>query len=253
VILKPDIADPFRNVALSGLNELLCMRLATRVGITAAEAFWFSSAYAARRFDREVSRGRWRRLHQEDFAQVTGVPSAMKYSVQWKACFDLVATEAATPAAGRLELVDRLFFNLVLGNNDAHGKNFAFLRDASGTIGLAPAYDILSTAVYPSPSRQFAMKIGEAESIEELGPQAWSAFSRDAGIGLPFLRERGARMASAMEDSVKDLLDEVEATCPALRDDIYPSRRRQELFRRVAAVIADNARRLVTSLGRPPR
>lgn len=247
-ILKPDIADALFKVPLSGLNELLGMRLAAKVGIAAAESSWFASAYASRRFDRELSKGRWRRLHQEDFAQVAGVPAAMKYSIQWKTCFDLIAAEATTPAPARVELLDRLFFSLVLGNNDAHGKNFAFLHDTVAGIRLAPAYDLLGTRIYPALSPQFAMRIGPAAAMEDLSLDAWRAFSREVGIALPFLRERGARMARAMEESVTGLLEEVEAACPALRADIYPARRRQKLFRDMSALIGDNARRVIASL-----
>jgi serine/threonine-protein kinase HipA len=38
-------------------------------------------------------------------------------------------------------------FNYLIGNNDAHGKNFSLLYKNKRPL-LAPAYDILSTEIY---------------------------------------------------------------------------------------------------------
>lgn len=38
--------------------------------------------------------------------------------------------------------------NVLIGNGDAHGKNFSLLHDASGSLRLAPLYDLLSTLAY---------------------------------------------------------------------------------------------------------
>ncbi len=39
----------------------------------------------------------------------------------------------------RLELLNRLFFNIFLGNNDAHSKNFALLHDLERTAAIFSA------------------------------------------------------------------------------------------------------------------
>ena len=48
----------------------------------------------------------------------------------------------------------------MIGNNDAHGKNFSILHYDNGEIKFAPAYDILCSQVYPELSNKMAMKIG---------------------------------------------------------------------------------------------
>jgi hypothetical protein len=46
----------------------------------------------------------------------------------------------------------------------------------------------------------------------------------------------------------------VEAGCPSLREDIYPARRRQKLFRDMSALVTEHARRVIASLvSRPAR
>lgn len=38
--------------------------------------------------------------------------------------------------------------NVLIGNGDAHAKNFSLLHHASGALGLAPLYDLMSTLYY---------------------------------------------------------------------------------------------------------
>ncbi len=38
--------------------------------------------------------------------------------------------------------------NVLVGNGDAHAKNFSLLHDTSGALRLAPLYDVLSTLFY---------------------------------------------------------------------------------------------------------
>ena len=161
VILKPDIQDMHNAVELSAFNELLSATLAKKCGINAAEPFWFAMAYAVYRYDRITRDGKLMRLHQEDFAQISGVPAGSKYEEHggpgWKSTFAIVDAYTAVPANDRLELLSRLFFNVCLGNNDAHSKNFALLHDPQGRRPtLAPAYDLVCTMVYPALSEDMA-------------------------------------------------------------------------------------------------
>jgi serine/threonine-protein kinase HipA len=44
------------------------------------------------------------------------------------------------------QLFRRAAFNVMLGNDDDHGKNHSFLMDGDGVWSLAPAYDIVQGA-----------------------------------------------------------------------------------------------------------
>jgi serine/threonine-protein kinase HipA len=252
VILKPDIRDAFNAIEFSAFNELLSAHLAGKCGINAAEAFWYAGAYAARRYDRISADGTRQRLHQEDFAQIAGVPSASKYEEHggpgWKDCFNILDTKVAAPAAQRIELLNRLFFNLCLGNNDAHAKNFALLhRPHGGSPRLAPAYDLLCTQVYGTLSTTMAMAIGGQRDPGKLNAEAWTQFGRDTGFGVPVLRRFAAGMADRAREAVTGLLSEVEAACPTVKADVYPLTRRAKFFKRYAAVITANCDGLVNS------
>ncbi|EJF78963.1 hypothetical protein MCO_00570 [Bartonella sp. DB5-6] len=63
------------------------------------------------------------------------------------------------PAVDQLNCLNIVIFNYLIGNTDAHGKNFSRLYQQKKTE-LAPAYDLLSMAIYPDLSQNMAMKIG---------------------------------------------------------------------------------------------
>ena len=253
VILKPDIQDMHNAVEFSAFNELLSSTLAKKCGIDVAEPFWYAAAYAVHRFDRRVVDGKLMRLHQEDFAQIAGVPSASKYEEHggpgWKVSFQILDSHAAVPARDRLELLNRLLFNICLGNNDAHAKNFALLHTPQGARpSLAPAYDLVCTLIYPALSKNMAMKVGGQQNPSDLSSEVWGRFCNDTGFTSAPLRKLGIEMATKTKLALQSLQNEVERACPALKEDIYPGRRRSEFFNRYSAVIKDNCNLLARSL-----
>ena len=244
VIVKPDIVGPFE---LTALNELFCMQLASAVGLRAPRSFWFAGAFAVERFDRVFEGSRLRRLHQEDFAQLLGVPPAEKYAVRWRDCFALVDRHLTDAEAARKQLIERLFFNLLVGNGDAHGKNFALLFGPSGAE-LAPAYDILCTQIYPSLSEAFAMRIGPARRQDELSASAWQELAKEARLPLDWLKARGAELSSSVLLALRELPHHILAQNAALAADIYPARRRDDFLRKLVDVIVGNCKRVGRSL-----
>lgn len=72
------------------------------------------------------------RLHQEHFCQALGVPPELKYQEEGgpgtEPSLDLIDRATARPAADRLAFIRALIFHYYLvGNADAHGKNYALL------------------------------------------------------------------------------------------------------------------------------
>lgn len=247
LILKPDISEGFKRIELSALNELFCMQLAGIVGLRVPHSFWFGGAFAIARFDRVQHGSRLARLHQEDFVQLLGLLPAAKYDVSWRQCFDLIDRHVAAPEQARKELIDRLFFNLLIGNCDAHGKNFALLFKASGAE-LAPAYDLLSTQVYPSLSEAFSMRIGPARRQDELTALAWQDLALAARLPLEWIKARGGELSSAVQLALKEVGPQVLAQNPALKADIYPARRRDDFFHKLADIMVGNCKRVARSL-----
>jgi len=148
------------------------------------------------------------RLHQEDFCQALGVPPETKYASEGgpglKECFSLVRRVSALPAVDVLRLLDAVIFNLVVGNADAHGKNFSILYGADGPR-LAPLYDLLATTAYSDLSPKMAMKIGKRATLEEMDSRAWARFGVDAGIGVPLIRRRVGELCQRIQTSAESV------------------------------------------------
>lgn len=247
VIIKPDIQSGWRGVELTAMNELFCMQLAQAVGLRVPKTFWFAGAFAVERFDRRYQGSRLVRVHQEDFAQLLGVLPAAKYDIGWRDCFRVVKQQLKQPEAARKELVERLLFNLLIGNGDAHAKNFALLFSDAG-VELAPAYDLLCTDVYPSLSQAFVMKIGPARKQDELTALAWQELAQSAELPVEWIKQRGAELSSAVQLALRELPPHVFAQNPSLLADIYPARRRDDFLRKLLDVMVGNCKRVGRSL-----
>ncbi|MBI3264645.1 MAG: HipA domain-containing protein, partial [Acidobacteria bacterium] len=111
------------------------------------------------------------------------------------------------PAIEVLKLLDAAIFNVMVGNCDAHGKNFSVLYEGSN-VTLAPLYDLVSTVAYSDLSPRFAMKIAKCATLEEIGRTTWSAFADDAGLGAPYVHRRVREMADAAENAVPRVLEQ---------------------------------------------
>jgi len=150
-ILKPQIAEYPNTVE----NEAFCMRLAKHLGlsVSAVETTTINGrrVIIVERYDRNVhADGAVDRIHQEDFCQATAIPPEKKYEEDGGPTLRRIAGILQSVAGpDSLEtLLRAAAINVLIGNGDAHGKNFSLLHDASGSLGLAPLYDLLSTLVY---------------------------------------------------------------------------------------------------------
>ena len=145
------------------------------------------------------------RLHQEDFAQALGVPSHRKYASEggpnFTDCFALLRRAATRPPRDILRLLDAAIFNLIIGNADAHAKNFSLLHQG-GAITLAPLYDLLSTVLYPDLSPRLAMKIGGKAVIADIEPRHWDRFASDTELAAPFVRARVQELSNAVVGTI---------------------------------------------------
>tara|TARA_R110002020_G_scaffold83397_1_gene206591 strand:- start:11499 stop:12752 length:1254 start_codon:yes stop_codon:yes gene_type:complete len=192
-ILKP----PITRFEGTTENEAYGMRLAHMIGLDVAEVRIHRAGGApfllVRRYDRMVGDGgRVTRLHQEDFCQALGFTSARKYASDggpvFRDLFMLLRRVATRPAIEVLKLFDAAIFNLIIGNADAHGKNYSLLYDGSTT--LAPLYDLLSTVAYPELSPRLAMKIAKRAALEDIQALDWARFAEETGLTEPYIRRR---------------------------------------------------------------
>lgn len=205
-ILKP----PIERFPGTTENEAFCMRLAQKIGLDVApveiRTIGNRQVLLIERYDRAVVEGRIRRLHQEDFCQALGLTSANKYAADggplFRDCFALLRRTAARPAREVLKLFDAATFNLIIGNADAHGKNFSLLHRRTG-IEFAPLYDLLCTVVYPQISPKMAMKMAKRASLEAIKASDWKVFAMETGLNEPYIRRRIGELTDAVESQIE--------------------------------------------------
>ncbi len=191
-------------------NEAFCLALARAVGLDAAHGEWREAQGKAfllvERYDRTIGQGGTQRLHQEDFAQALGVPPNRKYAAEggptFSDAFSLLRSAATRPAREVLKLADAALFNVIIGNADAHAKNFSLLRRHSGEVVLAPLYDLVATRAWEELSPRLAMRFGGAGKLEEIDANSFTRFAADAGVTAPYLRRRAVALAGAVEAAI---------------------------------------------------
>lgn len=159
------------------------------------------------------------RIHQEDFCQALGIVSETKYQKEGgpslKQCFGLLREVSNSPVVDLARLLDAVIYNYLVGNNDAHGKNFSLLYHGIGTdnlqIRLAPLYDIVSTIYYPELSHDMAMKIGGEYSSDKVVPANFERLAGEAELAKPIVRRR----VTELTEIVVAALAKVEIATPA--------------------------------------
>jgi serine/threonine-protein kinase HipA len=142
-----------KDVAFAVENEFYFLSLANQCGIKTAKFDLLTDkegAHALRlsRFDRVNTRPNKTRLAVEDGAQVLGRYPLDKYRIDFVEMASAMINHcAAKPAAG-LMFFRQLLFSWLIGNGDAHAKNFSIVQMAPEDWRASPAYDLLCTAFY---------------------------------------------------------------------------------------------------------
>lgn len=211
-LIKPE-PDSFAGLAA---NEAFCLALARAAGLDAARAERRTAQgkpyLLVERYDRVLGGGAAQRLHQEDFAQALGIVSSRKYAAEggpaFRDSFALLRGAATRPAIEVLKLIDAALFNVIIGNADAHAKNFSLLqreRDGRRETVLSPLYDLVATYRWPALSPHFAMRFGGARKLDEMDADCFLRFAQASGTSAPFVRRRAAQLAQRVEEVIGDV------------------------------------------------
>jgi serine/threonine-protein kinase HipA len=233
-ILKP---EPARFPGLVA-NEFFCMRLAAAVGLEVAEVERAETISGlpyliVTRYDRDLTQEPVRRLHQEDLCQALGKLYVEKYQAEGGPgvvdAMALIDDASTAPARDRPQLWLALVFNVLIGNCDAHGKNYSLLYD-SRAPSLAPLYDLVSTAVYDELADLLAMSIDGARELGRVGLAAWRQLAEEIGFAPRFLAQRMEPFVARVREAVPELAGEPEHS--------------HEIVREIAVGIAERAEKM---------
>ena len=232
-------------------NEALCLDVFRRLGLPAVHGermvIGGVPVLVVARYDREVRNGLVTRLHQEDAAQALGVPRELKYEDDaeraglgpdrrgFGGLLGRFAGLLRGPADARVSLVRAAHANWLLGNADAHLKNFALMHGGAGGgrlasghalgfwLDLAPFYDVVCIGAYPAVDQALAMRIGHAGKWDAVERADWLLLAaqvfpgRRVGAGvlarqLDWLRDMATAVLPAVDAAVaKGVVTRMEA------------------------------------------
>jgi len=212
-ILKPELSEWFKGIAA---NEHCCMTLARHLGLSVPETEFMTigrhPCVLVRRYDRAIDAmtGDVSRVHQEDFCQALGRQPEQKYQMDGGPIVrDVVrllrSGWSTSPARDVMDFVDLLMYNAIIGNADAHGKNYSMLYRGAERR-LAPGYDLVSTVFWPALAKTPAMKIGGSDSVDSLCLGHWKKLAQELSLGYSQLLRRLESLCARVQKATRKQL-----------------------------------------------
>lgn len=197
-------------------NEAYFLQLAKKCGLRASNNKILTDsagdhALLLERFDRVAAATGKTRLAAEDGCQVANLYPADKYNIEFlEMANGLLGLCPAKQVAG-YELFQQLVFNWLIGNGDAHAKNFSVLESKTGEWQISPAYDLLCTRFYDDRTMALALHGKDV---------AWSRAQLIAAAGELHVSEKAAEKVLAKQlAALKDLPDQIlSGALPFRRD-----------------------------------
>lgn len=197
------------------------MRFARNLGVRTATIntteFGGRGLIVVERFDRVVAAdGSVQRIHQADFCQVFSRAPKDKYQHDGGPSLRQIAgilRQYADPQS-LTHLLEMMFVNVLVGNGDAHGKNFSVLRHRDGRIELAPLSNSLSTLYYVDSERSM-----EIDNVRKTRSITYGRLMNEA-ITSGMRPAVAARTLSELSERVPQAVEAAVAATPDLPDAI---------------------------------
>ena len=166
------------------------------------------------RFDRKPD---GTKLRLEDFAQILSKPRgrdfAGKYDASYEDVANVIKQYSVRPAIDLARLFRRIIVFALVGNCDAHLKNFSLLETDAG-LRLSPAYDIVNTAFYDGFDQNFALSIGgKILPLEQITRATLENFGKSIGLAPRAIEQCFADLKNRAQRAAK-LLDPPQGEPP---------------------------------------
>jgi len=217
------IKIPSTRFSFVPLNEYTCMQLAKSVGIDIPEIRLVKLkhikglpdikipdeqyAYAIKRFDRDSINNR---IHTEDFAQIFDLYPAEKYG---RTNYDTMARTIYKVFPNAIsdiqEFVARLVVNIMIGNGDAHLKNWSVIYPDKINPHLSPAYDIVFTHAYIENDNSLALNLGKEKKTFALTLDHFKHLAKRAGIDWRVIKKRVIETIQNAKENWRGILDDL--------------------------------------------
>jgi serine/threonine-protein kinase HipA len=177
--------------------ELACLNLARLSGINTPEASLVSLSEIAglEEWARNISapalivdrfdRNGHRRTHMEEVAQVLNISSRGEHAKYRRANFETIANIIGGLCGldSVRDVITRIVFNVLIGNGDAHLKNWSILYPDGIIPVLSPIYDVLPTVLY-LPRDDMGLKLSDSRAFESVGIESFDEIGRRTSFGV---------------------------------------------------------------------
>lgn len=163
-------------------SEFVVMRLARECGFDVPDVELMTilgrDIYLIRRFDRQVNGNQVRRVPFASSLTMLEAHEIAAHEYSYRELAEVVRRYGTNPRHDLRELFRRMAYNILVGNDDDHLRNHAFLYDGRGW-NLSPLYDVVSRPRRAQDGR-LALVVGE------LGHEATlsNALTSAAAFGL---------------------------------------------------------------------
>lgn len=183
-------------------NEFTSMKLAEAVGIKIPEIQLIKMkaikdlpdlrygdeeyAYAIKRFDRNKKA----RVHTEDFAQVLDRYPKDKYGkFNYATIANVIKNVFPNTLENLHQFYARLVVNLMIGNGDAHLKNWSVLYSDGIHPELSPAYDIVFTRAFTKTDTSIAFNVGGEKDTSKLALRHFERMTEQIDLDWKLVRD----------------------------------------------------------------
>lgn len=145
-------------------NEDLTMKMAALAKIEVPlhgmiYALDHSLIYFVQRFDRKGKK----KIAAEDFGQLAGLSNEAKYDFSMEKLITIIDEFCTFKMAEKAKLFRLVLFNFLVGNEDAHVKNFSVIRE-NEIIRLAPAYDLVNSTIVMNSKEEIGLSLNGKKS-----------------------------------------------------------------------------------------
>lgn len=189
-------------------NEAYLLLLANKLNLTSLfpkiDFQYKTPILILERYDRILKKTKIERIHQEDFAQALGLSSIEKYNSEGgpgaKELFSIIR-KTSMPGPNLIKMLEYIIFQILIGNDDGHAKNYSLLYIDNKTI-LAPLYDTVCTRIYDL-ERILQPSIGGETRLDFLEKKHINSFIKDIGFSESIAKKQILKFIDQFHETVK--------------------------------------------------
>jgi serine/threonine-protein kinase HipA len=156
-----------------------------------------SLVYFVKRFDRTATK----KIPVEDFGQLAGLSSEAKYDFSMERLIPIIDKYCTFKVAEKAKLFRLVLFNFLVGNEDAHVKNFSMISEEE-VVKLAPAYDLVNSTIVMNSKEEIGLPLNGKKSN----------FKRS-----DFLEYFGSQRLNLSNSSINEVVSDLQDCLPIWR------------------------------------